>query len=276
MLSAQNSSEIEAKNLQTDSNFMKNPQNILITGASSGIGKALAIAYSKPNVNLFLCARNKEKLFATKKLCEELKANVYCEILDVKNEEATKNYIAKIEETHQLDLIIANAGISAGTADGTESFAQVQEIFATNLHGVLNTIHPAIEKMKLRKRGQIAIISSLAGFRGLPSSPAYSASKSAVRVYAESLRGNLANFGIEVNAICPGYIKTPMTDINEFPMPFLMSAEKCAKIIKRGLEKNKSRIAFPFALYFVVWLAALLSTKITDPIFAKLPGKKSL
>lgn len=227
-------------------------------------------------MNLFLCARNQEKLLVTKKLCEALKANVYCEILDVKNEEATKNYIDKIEKTHQLDLVIANAGISAGTAGGTESLAQVQEIFATNLHGVLNIIHPAIEKMKMRKRGQIAIVSSLAGFRGLPSSPAYSASKSAVRVYAEGLRGNLAACGIEVNAICPGYIKTPMTDVNEFPMPFLMDAEKCAKIIKRGLEKNKSRIAFPFPLYFVVWLAALLSTKITDPIFAKLPGKKSL
>lgn len=248
----------------------------MISGAGSGIGQALAIAYSKPNINLFLCARNEEKLLITKKLCEALKANVHCKILDVRNQEATKNYIEKIEENHQLDLIIANAGISAGTADGTESFAQIKEIFATNLDGVLNIIHPAIEKMKIRRSGQIAILSSLAGFRGLPSSPAYSASKSAVRVYAEGLRGNLKNFGIEVNAICPGYIKTPMTDVNEFPMPFLMDVKKCAKIIKCGLEKNKSRIAFPFPLYFLVWLATLLSTKITDPLFAKLPRKKSL
>ncbi len=141
---------------------------------------------------------------------------------------------------------------------------------------MLNIIHPAIEKMKERKTGQIAIISSLAGFRGLPSSPAYSATKSAVRVYAESLRGNLASCGIKVNAICPGYIKTPMTAVNEFPMPFLMEVDKAAQIIKKGLEKNKSRIAFPFPLYFVVWFATLLSTKITDPIFAKLPAKKAL
>lgn len=255
---------------------MKNVKNILITGAGSGLGRALAVAYSKPDVNLFLCGRNLEKLQVTKILCEELKANVLLEIIDVSDEVATKKWITEIEKTYQLDLVIANAGISAGTAGGTESFTQVKKIFSTNLDGVLNIIHPAIEKMKERKRGQIALISSLAGFRGLPSSPAYSASKSAVRVYGEALRGNLAKFGISVNQVCPGYIKTPMTAVNDFPMPFLMEVDQAAAKIKNGLEKNKSRIAFPFPLYFVVWLSTLLSTKITDPIFAKLPGKKSL
>ncbi len=256
---------------------MKNLQNILITGASSGIGRALAITYSKAGVNLFLAARNYEKLQETKKLCQQLNARVYLKIIDVKDEIATKNWIEEIEKDFTIDLVIANAGISAGTAGGNvESFSQVKEIFNINLNGVLNIIHPAIEKMKNRQKGQIAIVSSLAGFRGLPSSPAYSASKSAVRVYAESLRGNLAKFGIAVNAICPGYIKTPMTDVNDFPMPFLMDAKKCAKIIKNRLEKNHSRIAFPFPLYFIVWLCTLLSPKITDPIFARLPGKKSL
>lgn len=260
---------------------MQNPKNILITGASSGIGRALAISYSASGINLFLCGRNLEKLQETRGLCEELGAKVFLEILDVADESAIKNWIEKIDV---LDLVIANAGISAGTAGGSESFAQVKKIFSTNLDGVLNVIHPAIEKMKIKKNkfpkgqivGQIALISSLAGMRGLPSSPAYSGSKAAVRVYGEGLRGNLAPFGIEVNVICPGYIKTPMTDVNDFPMPFLMSVEQCAKIIKRDLAKNKSRIAFPFPLYFLVWLAALLSTKITDPIFAKLPGKKAL
>jgi|LauGreSBDMM110SN_4_FD.fasta_scaffold04415_4 short-subunit dehydrogenase len=255
---------------------MKNPKNILITGAGSGIGRAMAITYSKPDVNLFLCGRNLEKLQATKILCEELKANVLLEILDVCDEAATRKWVERADQNYELDLVIANAGISAGTSGGLESLAQVKKIFTTNIDGVINTIHPAIEKMKLRKRGQIAIISSLAGFRGLPSSPAYSASKSAVRVYAEGLRGNLSKHGIAVNAVCPGYVKTPMTDVNEFPMPFLMEVKKCAEIIKWGLKKNKSRIAFPFPLYFVVWLATLISTKITDPIFARLPGKKEL
>lgn len=248
----------------------------MITGASRGIGRALAVAYSKADVNLFLCARNAEKLSETKFLCEQSEARVFEEILDVRDEQVMSNWIEKIEKNFPLDLVIANAGISAGTAFGTESTAQIKEIFSTNLDGVLNTINPAIEKMKTRKKGQIAIISSLAGFRGLPSSPTYSASKAAVRVYAEGLRGNLAGLGIQVNAICPGYIKTPMTDVNEFYMPFLLSAKKCAEVIKTGLEKNKSRIAFPFPLYFVVWLASLISNKITDPIFARLPGKRAL
>ncbi len=248
----------------------------MITGASSGLGRALAIAYAKMGVNLFLCARNQQKLEEVKNICEAMQAKVVVKSFDICDEKLAEKFIAEIEEHHPLDLIIANAGISAGTAGGTESFAQVKNIFETNLNGVLNIIHPAIEKMKNRKKGQIALISSLAGFRGLPSSPAYSASKAAVRVYAESLRGNLADFGIEVNAVCPGYIKTPMTDVNDFYMPFLMEVEKAAKIIKAGLEKNKSRLAFPFPLYFVVWLATLLSTKITDPIFAKLPKKKAL
>ncbi len=255
---------------------MKNPKNILITGASSGIGRALAVAYSGLGINLFLCGRNAEKLEVTKILCEELKANVVLEIFDVCDSAACDGFIEKIEKNYEIDLVIANAGISAGTAGGTESFAQVKKVFATNIDGVLNIIHPVIEKMKSRQSGQIAIISSLAGFRGLPSSPAYSASKSAVRVYAESLRGNLAKYKIAVNAICPGYVRTPMTAVNEFPMPFLMDVGKCAKIVKLQLSKNKSRIAFPFGLYFVVWLASLLSPKITDPIFAKLPAKKSL
>ena len=202
---------------------MKNPQNILITGASGGIGQSLAQLYSKSNINLFLCGRNEKKLQEVKALCEALGAKVIIKSFDIKNELAAKEFIEEIEEKFAIDLVIANAGISAGTALGTESFEQVKEVFLTNINGVLNIIHPAIEKMKLRKKGQIAIISSLAGFVGLPSSPTYSASKAAIRVYGEGLRGNLAEFGIEVSVICPGYIKTPMTDVNNFWMPFLMS-----------------------------------------------------
>lgn len=250
--------------------------NILISGANSGIGRALAIAYSKPDVNLFLCARNLQKLQEIKEICRELKANVFIKSLDVKNEEESRHWINRIEENYPLDLVIASAGISAGTSGGTESCNQIKDIFATNINGILNIINPAIEKMKQRKSGQIALLSSLAGFKGLPSSPAYSASKSAVRVYGEGLRGNLADFGIKVNVICPGYVKTPMTDVNKFYMPFLMPVEKAVKIIKKGIAKNKSRIAFPLPFYFIVWFATLLPTGLTDKIFAKLPKKESM
>lgn len=250
--------------------------NILITGASSGLGRALAIYYANAKNNLFLCGRNLDRLHDVKEICKDLNANVFIKKLDVVNEKDCRAWIEKIEENYPLDLVIANAGISAGTSKGVESAKQISMIFDVNVNGVLNIINPVIEKMKERKNGQIAIISSLAGFRGLPSSPAYSASKSAVRVYGEALRGNLRDFGIKVNVVCPGYIKTAMTDANDFYMPFLMTAEKAAKKIAVGLKKNKSRIAFPFPFYFLVWFATLLSPKITDNIFAKLPKKKSL
>lgn len=261
---------------------MKNPKKILITGAGSGIGKALAIFYAKSAIRgdaqlkLFLCGRNLIKLEETKKLCQELGAEVSIEILDVKNQQDCRLWIEKIAENCQLDLVIANAGISAGTAGGSESFTQISEIFATNLNGVLNIIHPAIERMKVNASGQIAVISSLAGFRGLPSSPAYSASKAAVRVYGEALRGNLAQFGIKVSVICPGYVITPMTAVNKFFMPFIMPVEKAVAIIAAGLAKNQSRIAFPGPLYFIIWLLTLLPTSLTDKILAKLPSKSKL
>jgi short-subunit dehydrogenase len=252
------------------------PKTILITGASSGLGKHLALEYAKAGNRLFLSGRNKAKLKEVCSLCQKSGAKAEVAIIDVRKKDEMREWIDGIGNKCKLDLVIANAGISAGTSDGIESDEQIEEIFDVNINGVLNTVNSAMKVMQKQGSGQIGIISSLAGFRGLPSSPAYSASKSAVRVYAEGLRGCAAKIGIKVNAICPGYIKTPMTDKNNFPMPFLMSAQKASKIIRIGLEKNKSRIAFPFQFYFIVWLMALLSTKITDPIFSKLPAKSSL
>lgn len=255
---------------------MDNPQKILITGATSGLGWHLAIQYADTNITLFLTGRNKVKLDMISNICKEKGAKVISKTIDIRQREEMARWIEDIGVKFGLDLIFANAGISAGTSNGSESTEQINEIFTTNIDGVFHTINPAIKIFEKQKYGQIAIISSLAGFRGLPSSPAYCASKAAVRVYGEGLRGSLTTLGINVNVVCPGYIKTPMTDVNEFPMPFLMEPEKAAKIIKRLLRKNRSRIAFPFPLYFVVWLATLISTAITDPIFARLPKKSSL
>lgn len=251
-------------------------KNVLITGASSGLGRALAIELSKKSQNLFLCARNFENLQETKNLCQNSNANIYLKILDVKDEIASQNYIAEIEETFALDLVIANAGISGGTAQGTESFTQIKEIFDTNLYGVLNIVQPIIEKMTSRKSGQIVIISSLAGFVSLPSSPAYSASKSAVRIYGEALRGNLAEFGIKVNIACPGYIKTKMTAVNNFYMPFLMDSTKASQKIINGVEKNHGRIIFPIIFYFLIRVLLSLPFFLVEKIMKKLPKKSAL
>ena len=127
--------------------------------------------------------------------------------------------------------------------------------------------------MTARGRGQIAIISSLAGYRGLPGAPAYSGSKTAVRAWGEGLRGDLLPQGVKVNVVMPGFIKTPMTDANRFSMPFLMSAEKAASIIQRGLAADRARIAFPLPTVFVAWLMGALSPAIVDPLLRMLPKK---
>ena len=255
------------------------PYNILITGASSGIGAALALEYAnkyaKIGSNLYLQGRDSARLKEIKKQCTEIGASVYTKIIDVTDATGIKNWIEQVDADTPLDLLIANAGISAGTGGNGESSEQVRRIFATNIDGVINSVQPIIPLMLARKTGQIAIMSSLAGIRALPSSPAYSASKACVRYYGEALRGNLLKDGVCVSVICPGYIKTPMTDVNNFPMPFIMSAQKAAKIIVKNLAKGRGRIAFPLVLYLPLWWLSCLSPRLTDPIFSRLPAKPS-
>lgn len=254
---------------------MKNPKRILITGANSGIGKALALAYAAEGVRLFLTARDHQRLEEVRELCISKGSLVITKSIDVKNKKELRDWILEIGKNYGFDLVVAGAGISAGTLGGNESVNQALEIFEVNVSAVINTVNSAIEVMEKRNSGQIAIISSLAGFNGLPSCPSYSASKAAVRIYGEALRISLLKHKIGVSVICPGYVKTPMTDVNEFPMPFLISADKAAKIIKNGLAKNKARISFPLPLYLIVRLMAILPSFIINPILAKMPGKKS-
>ncbi len=252
---------------------MKIPRNILITGASSGLGLALALEYSKPGKILYLQGRNVDRLESAAAACQALGATIYTKAIDVTNTQGMQEWIMRADAQTPLDLVIANAGISAGTGGKTEADAQVRHIFATNIDGVINTVQPVVPLMLARGSGQIAIMSSLAGIRALPSSPAYSASKACVRYYGESLRGNLLKFGVSVSVICPGYIKTPMTDVNDFPMPFLMTAQKAANLIARRLVRGSGRIAFPHALYLPLWWLSCLSPLITDFIFSRLPSK---
>lgn len=255
---------------------MKNVRNIVITGASSGLGAALARHYAGPSTTLYLTGRSETRLQEVAKTCQSLGANAECSVIDVTDQTAMQSWLLAIDAKTPIDLVIANAGISAGTGIHGETGQQVKDIFATNIDGVIHTVQPLIMPMVKRGSGQIAIMSSVAGFRGLPSAPAYSASKACVRTYGEGLRGWLASRGVEVNVICPGYIRTPMTDKNPFPMPFMMDADKAAAIIAHGLARNKGRIAFPLALYLPIWLLTCLSPCITDPLFARLPAKPSL
>ncbi len=243
---------------------MKEPRNILITGASSGLGAALALEYAAPGVTLFLSGRHKERLETTAGEASAKGARVDARLLDVRNAASMAAWIEDCEAVAPVDLVIANAGISAGTHKGGDKVASDREVLATNIDGVLNTIDPLLPHMKARGKGQVAIMASLAGFRGMPGAAAYGASKAAVRVYGEALRGEMAPFGVEVNVICPGFVKTPMTDVNACPMPFLMAADKAARIMRRGLERNKARIAYPWPMALLVWLFAAAPTCLID------------
>lgn len=247
------------------------PQSVLITGASSGIGAALALEYSAPGVALALGGRNAERLEAVAAQCRERGAEAHVDAVEVTDRRAMAAWIEDTDDARPLDLVVANAGISAGTSSSATPEDKVREIFAVNVDGLLNTADPAIARMRPRRRGQLALVSSVAGFRGLPGTAAYAASKAAVRSYGEGLRGALWEDGIGVSVICPGYVVSRMTAVNTFPMPFIMEADRAARIIRRGLARDKARIAFPWPMYFVVWLMNTLPPGLTDPIFRRLP-----
>ena len=258
---------------------MKNPQHILITGASSGIGQALALHYGASGVRLYITGRNQDRLNEVVDMCNQKGAIVQAQVINVTDTTAMADWITSIEK---LDLVIANAGISGGTGgrqDG-EPIEEARQIFDVNINGVLNTVEPALKKMRTDKtraakieKGQIAIVSSLAGFRGWPSSPAYSASKGCVRFYGEAMRGALKDSNIHINVICPGFVTSRITDANDFPMPFKMSAEKAAKIIAKGLAQNKGRICFPWPMYFICWLIGILPDCLAQKLLSKTPHK---
>lgn len=253
---------------------MKNiKKTIIITGASSGLGAELAIKYSASGNNLFLFARSKERLDKIAETCRNNGANVTNIIADVTDSQLMQQNIDMIADNHQIDIMVACAGVSAGTLSGYETAEQTNKIFATNVNGVLNTILPVIPHMIKRRSGNIAIVSSMAGFVGLSSAPSYSASKGAVRLLGEGLRGYLKSYNVFVTTIIPGYVNTPMTQANNFPMPFMMSADSAARKIMRGIDNNKNIIAFPLTMFFLMKLLSILPSSLICYINSKLPGK---
>ena len=250
-----------------------NPNAVLITGASSGIGEALARAYAQPGRFLALGGRDKGRLDRVAGDCRAFGAEVETATVDVADRDAMRAWIEAVDDRRPIDLAVANAGISAGTGGQGEEEAQARAIFAVNLMGVLNTVWPALDRMRGRGRGQIAVISSIAGFRGLPGTPAYSASKAAVKAYGEALRGWLAQDGVKVSVVCPGFVRSRMTAKNDFPMPMIMDADKAARIIQKGLAADKARIAFPWPMAAMMWLLGALPPQWTDPLLKVAPKK---
>ncbi|MBA2673889.1 MAG: SDR family NAD(P)-dependent oxidoreductase [Ramlibacter sp.] len=236
---------------------MPGPASILITGASSGIGAALAMSYAAPGAHLALLGRSAQRLAEIAARCKERGAMATVLALDVTDQAAMKEAIAGIDGRYPLDLVVANAGI----AKNQESPDFARQLVGTNIVGMLNTVEPALEAMLPRQRGHIAVMSSLAAFRAFGGPPGYAGSKAWARLYGEALRGRYAGKGIAVSVVCPGFVATPMT---QGAAKGGMSAEDAAETIKAGLARNLPRISFPRDMALRTWLANALPDWWTD------------
>ena len=243
---------------------MTDPHHVLITGASSGIGRALALAYAAPGLRLALVGRDAARLQATAAAAREKGAEVETGTIDVRDRSAMADWIGAAEAACPLDLAIANAGITTGLGPDelSEDPEAVRAIIATNLLGVLNTIEPLIAPMAARGRGQLAIVGSIAGLHGLPYSPAYCLTKSAVHAWAESIRPRLEARGVVVSLIVAGFVKTPLNDSITAIKPGELSDEAAAALIKRRLAKGHATIAFPWFLYVGALLGGFLPARV--------------
>jgi len=245
---------------------MSPPSRILITGASSGIGRALARAYAAPGVSLVLMARDAVRLHAAATECLAKGAEVETHTIDVQDRAGMKRLLEEAFARAPIDLVVANAGIATGLSPGQilENPDSVRGAFAVNVHGVLNTIEPVILPMCARKKGQIALVGSMAGVRGLPYSPAYCAAKAAVHLYAESLRGVLTPHGVDVTLIVPGFVKTAMAARTKSWQPGAIADLEAADIIRRGLARRAPVIAFPRYMYWALKFFSVLPPRLVD------------
>jgi len=247
-------------------------RSVVISGVTSGIGLALARHYLKQGAVVAGFARRAEMLQA---LAAEFPNKVFCYTLDVRDavaiQIAAKDFITRAGIP---DVVIANAGVSRGTlteyAEDIDAFQQVMDI---NVLGMVKTFQPFLAAMRESKKGTLVGIASVAGFRGLPGASAYSASKAAAISYLESLRVELRGSGVEVVTICPGYIKTPMTDVNPYPMPFILDADDAAARMVGAIEQGCSFTVIPWQMGLVGRAMKLLPNWLYDLILKRAPYK---
>jgi short-subunit dehydrogenase len=248
------------------------PGGVFITGASSGIGAALATHYAAAGSTLGLVGRRADALAA---LAGRLGAPAATYAADVADSAAMREAAADFIARHGVpDVVIANAGVSAGTlGSAPEDLPVLERILRTNVVGLAATLAPFVAPMRERGGGILAGIASVAGFRGLPGAGAYSASKAAAISWLESLRVELAGSGVAVVTVCPGYIDTPMTRVNRYRMPFLLDADEAARRIARAIEARRAFVVVPWQMAVAsrVWRA--LPNWVYDALAARGPRK---
>jgi short-subunit dehydrogenase len=198
--------------------------------------------------------------------CESQGAQVHAVTFDLREPQAAIAALRSLSSQHVIDLAIVNAGVTCAIGDGleAENWETARAVLSVNLDGAIATVAGVLPEMRRRAGGQIAIVSSLAAYFGLPVTPTYCASKAALKVYGEAMRGWLAPQGIAVNVVMPGFVRTPMNEGRPGAKPFLMSPERAAVLIRRGLARNRPRIAFPRRLAWVMWLLSVLPAALSQ------------
>lgn len=246
--------------------------NVFVTGASSGIGAALAHEYAARGARLGLVARRQA-------LLDELVAGLpgahLCYPADVTDRDALIAAARAFEAaTGGADVVIANAGISIGVlTEHYEDLAVFSQVLETNVVSLANTFHPFIAPMRKRRGGKLVGIASVAGIRGLPGSEAYCASKAAAISYLESLRVELGRYGIRVLTIAPGFVRTPLTARNPYTMPFLMDPDRFARAAADAIAAGRSYTVIPWQMAIVAKLLRVLPNWLFDRVMARRPHK---
>jgi short-subunit dehydrogenase len=247
-------------------------RRVIITGASSGIGAALARAYAARQTTLGLIAR---RAGALKELAAQFSTPHEIYALDVRDSAAMRAAAHSFITLHgSPDIVIANAGVSTGTlTELPEDLAAFKDVLDINVLGMVYTFQPFIDAMRAAGRGTLVGIASVAGYRGLPGAAAYSASKAAAISYLESLRVELRASGIKVITICPGYIATPMTAKNPYPMPFILSADQAARAMLDIIDSGKTFAVIPWQMAIVAHVLRVLPNWLYDRLFGNAPRK---
>lgn len=246
------------------------PLRVFLTGASSGIGEALARHYAETGAQLGLVARRADRLQQLVQSLPGGEARHAALVANVASADSVADAARHYLERFGLpDIVIANAGISVGTlTEELEDYSPFEAVLRTNVLGVVATFQPFAGAMRARGHGRLVGISSVAGVRGLPGAGAYSASKAAVSSYLESLRVEMRGSGVRVVDIRPGYIRTPMTAVNRYPMPFMLPADEAARRFARAIERGGSQATIPWQMGLVARGLRCLPNPLFDWLFA--------
>lgn len=249
------------------------PTSIVVTGAGRGIGAALARVYAAPGARMLLIGRDAGRLKEVAAACEAQGAVVEIASIDVTDAPALEAALVAFDRAHPVDVLIANAGVSGGLEPGRgfETFATAQRQLRVNLEGAVATVTPLVEPMRARKRGRIAVMSSLAALQPVGDTAAYSASKAGVLAWGEALGDFLAPDGISVSVICPGFVTSDMSQRYLGPKPFEMSAEEAAKLIRRKIDRGAGVIAFPWQIVAAIRAGRMLPRFVRRIFLSRVP-----